>query len=49
MENKFFQKLMLCIIFAAITAGGIQFFKFFVVGSQAEMDKGIKDRSVLPK
>jgi len=47
MDAKWYQKLALCILFAALTAGGIEFYKTFVAGAQAEMDKGIKDRNVL--
>jgi len=47
MEAKWYQKLLLCIVFAALTGGIIQFYKTFVTGAQDEMDKGIKDRTVL--
>jgi len=47
MHSKWYHKLLLCLILSALTAGIIQFFQFFIVGAQREMDKGIRDRTVL--
>ncbi len=45
MEANWFHKLLLCVVLAALTAGLIQFYHTFVTGADAEMRKGIKDRS----